>query len=468
MKERIVETARLLMRAAPLPLRTKKRLQNFCFTHLSSLFQHLPAYRMWSLQHPDSMIKGLSAKDIIEIRSKALTKAEYQVQKPGILMVSHSLGGGTESHLQQLGEKLTEEGVQLWALRSLGRDRLRLLPLLNPTDKFGLIYHLEDETEALIEQLKALQIQLIHVHHFLDFPPNFYQKIQKIADALRVPYDFTVHDYYTICPRFTLYDDIIRGYCGEPDVKRCSGCVKTFGSAVGKEVDVEQWRTDYAGFLTQARQVYTPDLDVKERLTRYVPEANIINHPHWDDQPIQSIARSPEKKAHLKVAVLGALAPHKGSMVLKECGEDAKERNLPIDYTLIGFSDIDWQLKKYITVTGEYKAEELPELLKQGGYDIVFFPAVLPETFSYTLSEALAYGLYPVSFNIGAIGRRIAELGYGSVLPYKHYRDATKINDALLSLVIPDEAPKDTIKSAQSQYRSILNEYYNFEISSST
>ena len=51
-------------------------------------------------------------------------------------------------------------------------------------------------------------------------------------------------------------------------------------------------------------------------------------------------------------------------MVLYECAEDARKRELAVEFTLIGFSDIDWKLKKLMEVTGPYKPEELPELLK--------------------------------------------------------------------------------------------------------
>lgn len=468
MKQQLVSLARNCLRNIPLSMQHKQTIRHFFFSKFPSSFRHLPAYSLWRLEHPEISAEEFRKMDLPKKRSEALkTGAFDKNSNPSVLMVTHSLGGGTEHHVQQLGQKLTDERTNVWALRSLGHEWVRIVPYQSIEEE-GLIFHIENEKDALIEQLKALNLSLIHVHHFVDFAPGFMQIVHDLATALKLPYDFTAHDYLSICPRFTLYDDVVRGYCGEPDVSRCSGCVKTYGSSAGKEVDVEQWRADYAQFLNGARHVYTPDMDVKTRLERYLPDATIINRPHWDEAPITPLKQNRKAGEPLRILTLGGIAPHKGSMVLKECAEDAKKRGLAIEFTLIGFSDIDWQLKKHIPVSGPYKAHELPDLLEQGQFDVIFLPAVWPETFNYTLSEALHYGLYPVCFDIGAIARRVKELGYGSVLPYKDYRYAGKINDALLAINLPDEIPVKKLESAQVNYKNILQDYYNLEIKAAT
>lgn len=467
MKQQLVEIARGLLRHLPINATYKRKLQLFCFKHLSMFFRHLPSYQLWSLQNPAIATKDLLHIDLPKTRAEIMEKGGFTHKSPAILMVSHSLGGGTEHHLKQLGQKLEAEGLQVWALRSLGHDWVRLMSY-DSLDGDALIYHLNDESDILLKQLEALDVRLIHVHHLVDFSEGLFHRIRSFAEQLKIPYDFTAHDYLSICPRYTLYDEAVRGYCGEPDIKRCQGCVKTFGSAAGKDIDVQKWRDDYANFLNNARNIYTPDLDVKQRLERYLPEANIINRQHWDETPITPLARKHKNGEPLRILTLGAIAPHKGSMILKECAEDAKKRNLPIEFTLIGFSDIDWLLKKYMKVTGPYKPKELPEMLKSGGFDAVFLPAVWPETFNYTLSEILHFGLFPICFDIGAIGRRVTELGYGSVLPYADYRKPEHINDALLGLNIPQIAPIEKLEAAQASYDNIIKDYYSLDISSST
>ena len=466
MKEKLVELARTCFRALPISPLWKKRVQFFCFSKLPFLFQHLPGYQIWSLQNPLQNEKEIAKLDLPAIRAEALKLPNFQSKgEPTIVMVSHDLGGGTEHHVKQLSEKLQAEGINSWIIRSLGKHHIRLLPFGNKSTE-TLIYSLETEVELLLKQLESLNIRLIHVHHLVDFGPDFADKIRSFAERLEMPYDFTAHDYLSICPRYTLYDDAVRGYCGEPDVKRCQGCVKTFGSAAGKDVNVRKWRDDYAEFLKGARHIYTPDLDVKNRLERYLPDSKILNRPHWDEREITPLKRQKKENRPLRILTLGAIAPHKGSMILKECAEDAKKRGLSIEFTLIGFSDIDYQLKKFMKVTGPYKPEELPDMLREGQFDAVFLPAVWPETFNYTLSEILHFGLYPISFDIGAIGRRITEIGYGSVLAYDIYRDAEAINNQILGIDIPESVPVEKLKAAQVSYGNLLEDYYNLAINS--
>jgi len=464
MKHLLIGLARRILRMIPLSIARREQLRDASFLRFPGLFQHMPAYQLWSLQNPQGIEKKMRGKDLPAQRATFWQRfPQAASSQAGCLMVSHNLGGGTESHVAQLSHRLADEGLQVWSLRALGREWVRLMPMAGEAAASdGLLFHLPSEYALLVTQLKALNLQQVHVHHLMDFPQGFWKTVQQFCHDLQLPYDFTVHDYFTICPRYALYDEGVRGYCGEPSVKRCGGCVSTYGSVAGKSVDVAQWRADYAQFLQQARHVFTPNADVLQRMQRYVPQARFLNRPHWDDEPVQPVpprAHKPGEK--WRILVVGAIAPHKGSHVLYQCAEDAHKRQLPLEFTLIGFSDIDWRLKPYATITGAYNAEDLPALLAEGQYDIAFFPAVQPETFNYTLSETLCAGLFPLCFDIGAIAQRVAEIGYGAVLPYADYCYPERINAALIAHASArPEANKAQIESAAAQYHTLLADYY--------
>lgn len=72
-----------------------------------------------------------------------------------------------------------------------------------------------------------------------------------------------------------------------------------------------------------------------------------------------------------------------------------------------------------VEITGRYVREDLPRLLGRFDPHVVFFPAVWPETYSFTLSEVWAAGYAAVSFDIGAIAERIRETGAGVVLAFQ-------------------------------------------------
>ena len=61
-----------------------------------------------------------------------------------------------------------------------------------------------------------------------------------------------------------------------------------------------------------------------------------------------------------------------------------------------------------LSIFGQYDDAQLPALLAAEKPDVIFFPAQVPETYSYTLSVALASGVPIVASSLGALPERIA------------------------------------------------------------
>ena len=76
------------------------------------------------------------------------------------------------------------------------------------------------------------------------------------------------------------------------------------------------------------------------------------------------------------------------------------------DFILIGetFPKIK---EKNISVLGRYEERELQLLIKRERIDLLFFPALWPETYSYTLSSALEAKLPIVAPLLGAFSERL-------------------------------------------------------------
>ena len=68
----------------------------------------------------------------------------------------------------------------------------------------------------------------------------------------------------------------------------------------------------------------------------------------------------------------------------------------------------------------------MPSMLEALGVNVVAFPSIVPETFSYVVSEVLAMDLPIVAFDIGAQGQRVAASRRGKVVEY----DGLFANDA--------------------------------------
>jgi len=85
-----------------------------------------------------------------------------------------------------------------------------------------------------------------------------------------------------------------------------------------------------------------------------------------------------------------------------------------------------------LTIGGEYREGELPALLAAAGGDAIFFPAQVPETFSFTLSDALDTGLPIVATNLGALPERLEGVAGARVVRWD--APPTEINDVLAGL----------------------------------
>ena len=62
-----------------------------------------------------------------------------------------------------------------------------------------------------------------------------------LPGSVGVPYDCTLHDYFTICPQYHLVTEDGR-YCGEPDLASCETCIDTYGSSLTEPLSTAELR----------------------------------------------------------------------------------------------------------------------------------------------------------------------------------------------------------------------------------
>jgi len=87
-----------------------------------------------------------------------------------------------------------------------------------------------------------------------------------------------------------------------------------------------------------------------------------------------------------------------------------------------------------VPVHGGYRPEEIPALARRYGVTHWLIPSIWPETFAYTIHEALATGLPVLAFDIGAQGEAVAAAQNGVPLPFVPGGDhAAAITEALAS-----------------------------------
>lgn len=412
--------------------------------------------------HPgyDQVIDEFLARDPLQISRKRLDLARIQQMKPSrsILFVTHSLGGGTERHVREVAHALAKEGVVCFTLRPDGSGRVRL----DVPDEWkcpNLLFDAASGIDELTDLLRSLKVAHIHYHHFLDIPDALMEPLPK---RLGCSYDVTIHDYSWICPQINLIDSSGR-YCGEPKLKDCEECLEQLGSRLPGIVSVEALRARSADFLHQARAVFVPTEDAARRMQGQFPKTQISVRPHPETDVEAIIAvplAQPGKK--LRIAVIGALGDHKGYRELLACAEDAAKRDLALEFVVFGHTRDDVPLFRLgnVFVTGHYQEEELAVLLSRFRCDVALFLSVWPETWSYTLSAALANGLLPFAYDIGAFSERIRKAKVGVLLPLA--LPAAEINDLMIKAVelYRKSSPK-RVRLGYPGYSGMLTGYYD-------
>jgi len=137
------------------------------------------------------------------------------------------------------------------------------------------------------------------------------------------------------------------------------------------------------------------------------------------------------------VLVPGVLNEQKGARVLFSVAEAARRRKLPLEFRIVGFArEAALARRAGIRSTGRFEPGDADRALARQARApcLVWLPSVAPETWSATLSSALRLGLFPVSFDLGALAERIEGAGQGATLPLALADDPDGLADALLAL----------------------------------
>lgn len=413
----------------------------------------LPSVARWSTLDPASELRR--AADIARIR---------ETQPNPILFICHDLGGGTERHMQEMVEALERVGQPVLFLRPIKSYRTKFfiespklfVPNLNAFD-------FVESFDELVDILRRLGIKHIHVHSLFDMDLRIVDLVPAIAARLGIKYDVTLHEYLSICPRVFLIDDS-GVYCGEPEEAMCQLCLEENGSHFGSP-SIRSWRQSYNRLLSSARRVFVPSEDVSNRIRKHYKGVVTSVRPHQEVCNFrESLALAPPQRGEtLRVALIGVLAEHKGALLVRDLCADAVDRKLPIEFVLFGEREknVNFSSARLIEL-GPYKEEEIHDLLAANPCHMAFFPAVWPETFSYTLSIAVQSGLQPVAFEIGAIAERVKKMQWGTLFPSTVMNDASFVNDLLLSTVLEPRPANASDLLRENMYPNVLVDYYEF------
>ncbi len=342
-----------------------------------------------------------------------------------ILFIAHAWGGGIRRHMDELAA-LASDRCNVLLLEPASEDTVKI-SWLRDGEGFAAYFTLPQDVPELARLFGELGLVRMHFHHVHGLP----RAVLDLPRATGVSYDCTLHDYYAICPQYHLVTEDGR-YCGEPDAAGCAACISRRPSQWG--LDITEWRATFEALLRGADRVIAPSRDLAQRIARYFPDIDVTVLPHAETQPVAPRV--------VRVATLGGLSPEKGLRVLAACAEDARARGLPLAFRVLGWTTdplAQWP-RASLSIHGQYTEAELPALIAAERPDVIWFPAQVPESYSYTLTAALSSGAAIVASALGALPERLAGHPRATLLP----ADASPAqwNDALIAAGALAGAPR--------------------------
>lgn len=382
--------------------------------------------------------------------------------KPNVVLISLAAGGGVDTNVADLAKALTGEGYRVLVARRTTRQNYAYA-LTEWNGEACLLYTERTGLAALCSDILTLGPAFIHLHHVIDIDNG----IDAFLTAANIPYYVTLHDYFYICPRVTLLDDSGH-YCGVPDENACNVCLKRGGSHAlvdasyaPVKTDINAWRAKWRTMLDKAAGVFAPSDAAQDVYRKVFADLAITTRPHGGNQTPVVSATPVTAPARIRVAILGAIGEHKGSRKLGNVLDWAESHAQDIEFVLVGYTDRHDELHGYDNFEdlGPYTPDTLTEKLADANAQVALFLSVWPETYVYTLSEALEHGLTPVGIDLGAVGSRLRALKCGELVP----PDAgpARIVEAIRTAATCKIKPGSY---SEGGYPSLVEDYYNFRL----
>ncbi|GAB4255525.1 MAG: hypothetical protein Kow0065_03600 [Methylomicrobium sp.] len=354
--------------------------------------------------------------------------------KPCVLFVDHSLGGGTNHYRERRIGDYNNDNKEVLVVTFhpalLGYRIEHHAPQ-------GAVQHYQiDGMESLLALAAEIHIVEIFYNNAVSFPhaesvPSILVALAKSSSARLA---LALHDYFPFCPSPHLIDS--QGhYCGLPeDLAICQTCLKantqSFVPIYGiKQIDA--WREQWRELLAAAQSIQVFSQGMATLLVQTYPDLDpehIVYSPH-SMAYFDRVEPLTPPAAPIRVGVVGNITPIKGSEVVVNFAQSIQQsgRN-DIDLIVVGTLQAPSTIP--IRQTGSYQHQDLPQILSDEQVNVILFPSIAPETFSYVVQEMKLLDLPIVAFDLGAQAEYLRGYPKGLIVPL-----ATGSNELLAHII---------------------------------
>jgi GT2 family glycosyltransferase len=371
----------------------------------------------------DKMVQEfIYTDDFLQLRNRVALGLLRRNGLPIQLHVTHSSGGGIDTYIRGLRD-LSPDMVHI-VLRS-GRSYSEIVSGAAVNKLFGFTLECSELDavilggfeDAILASLLPLlpKISSVLMHSFVGWKPNEIEHLMRFLDEHRLTYSIIGHDYMAVCPRIKLIDSA-GDFCDVGEVSQCAHCLRTGDRPIEISLmapftnDIELYREFFARILSGTEEIICSTQDQAERFMRQGFQQVVVREPF--EAPFSVLPSYQHDPASRNVVLIGGISVEKGAERLFHVASQCLQINPSVHFYLVGaasnLEDLT-RLPNFTSVSSYSGFNELHDAVRAIYSPIAFFPNIWPETWCYTLSEALQMGLPVIAPEIGALGSRLSE-----------------------------------------------------------
>jgi len=262
-----------------------------------------------------------------------------------------------------------------------------------------------------------IDVDIVHFQSVRTFPVSLIE----VAKNRKKKVCLTLHEYYFWCINCIM---LAPDFCWfQTNEENCYECLSRNGYKVCRGFMTE--RRSYINYLFQiVDKIIVPSFYVRHVLMGLYGGVSVKKCAVVElgiDKNLLANGREerePKKEGTLHIAFVGNFLYYKGNMTFLELMKNYKNSET-IHFSIIGniFDPSLVPSYKNLNVMGGYARNNVVATIHEARPDIILLLSNWPETFSYTLSEAIASGVPVIATDSGALRERVSKEAVGFLIP---------------------------------------------------
>lgn len=277
-----------------------------------------------------------------------------------------------------------------------------------------------DIEKVFVRMLDGIDVDIVHFHSIRTLPLSLIEKAKERNKKVLV----TLHEYYFWCINCIM---LAPEFCWfEKDEAKCFQCLLSTNYRVEKGyVGERRLYTDY--LLRKVDGIIAPSQYVSDVLLGLYPgvcrDRCTVFEPGIDSGLLREEREGTVsvKNGALHLAFLGNFLHYKGNMAFLKLMKHFRNSG-EVTFSIIGniFDPSLVPSYKNLNVIGGYTRSDVVKTIHSADPDLVLLLSNWPETFSYTLSEAIASEVPVIATDGGALRQRVSKEAVGFLVPVEN------------------------------------------------